>query len=178
MTGILIRTASVFMALMLGFAASVSGSTAQEAADAPEFTQLQLTDQHLKSFIAAQTDLAAISKRIEAAGDKDDPKLDADLEALAKKHGFETFEKLEDVASNIMFVLDVTDPKSGEFKDPKDDIRGEMAEVKADKTISAEEKKKRQAQLEEDLAAVPELKFKGNIAIVNKYRQALEKAMQ
>lgn len=178
MTGILRHAAGLFVACAFAMTALTASGSAQEAASVPEFNQLQLTEQHLTAFIAAQGDLAAISKRIEAAGDKEDPKLDADLEALAKKHGFESFEKLEDVASNIMFVLDVTDPKSGEFRDPKDDIKAEIAEVMADKTISAEEKSKRKAQLEEDMASMPTLKFKENIAIVHKYRQDLEKSMQ
>ncbi|MFM1815260.1 MAG: hypothetical protein RLZ98_1955 [Pseudomonadota bacterium] len=177
MNGLKKLTAGLLMALALVFAAPLQGALAQDA-EVPEFTQMKLTDQHLTSFIAAQGDLAAISKRIEAAGDKEDPKLDADLEALAKKYGFASFEQLEDVASNIMFVLDVTDPKTGEFRDPKEDIKAEMAEIDADKSIPADEKKKRKEQLQEDMKAIPNLKFKENLAVVNKHREALEKAMQ
>lgn len=177
MTGISKLTASVILVLALVFAAPALPARAQNP-EAQEFVQMQLTEQQLKSFIAAQDDLAAISKRIEAAGDKEDPQLDAELESLAKKYGFENFEKLEDVASNIMFVLDITDPKTGEFKDPKLDIQAEIDTLAGDTTLTPEEKQKRKTQLEEEMKSIPTLQFKGNIAIVNKHRQALEKSMQ
>ena len=43
----------------------------------------------MKSFIAAQSDLAAIASKIQSAGDKPDPALQAELEGIAKKHGFQ-----------------------------------------------------------------------------------------
>src|SRR5688572_3547876 len=65
---------------------------------AQDIKQMKLTDKQVQGFIASQKDLAAISGKLQTAGDKPDPALQAELEAIAKKHGFSSFAELDDVA--------------------------------------------------------------------------------
>src|SRR5690242_780213 len=67
--------------------------------------QIKLTEDQVKNFIAAQPDLASIATKIQAAGDKPDPALQAELEGIATKHGFGNFAELDDVAANISIVM-------------------------------------------------------------------------
>ena len=51
-----------------------------------------------------EADLAAIASKIQAAGEKPNPALQAELEGIATKHGFGNFAELDDVAANISIV--------------------------------------------------------------------------
>ena len=104
------------------------------ACGAQEVKQIKLTDNQVKSFIAAQTDLAAIASKIQAAGEKPDPALQAELEGIAKKHGFSDFAELDDVAANISIVMAGLDSQTGDFVDPVEALQKELEDVKKDET--------------------------------------------
>ena len=53
--------------------------------------QIKLTDKQIEGFIAAQKDMAAVAEKMQGNSDKPDPKMQAELEAIAKKHGFASF---------------------------------------------------------------------------------------
>ena len=156
-------------ALALGFAA---------AAQAQEINQVKLTDKHIEGYIAAQKDLSGIASELQAAGERPDAKLQAKLEDIAKKQGFANFAELSDVADNISLVMSGLDPQSGEFSDPVEMLKKEMAEVKADASIPEKDKKQMLDELSEALKSTPPLKFSENIATVKKHREAIEKALQ
>ena len=84
------------LALAFG-AAMVCGAYAQS----PDFKQVKLDNKLIEGFIAAQKDLAAMAAKLQAAGDKPDPKLQAELEGVAKKNGFASFTELDDVAAEL-----------------------------------------------------------------------------
>lgn len=156
----------------LAVAALMAFSSASPAA-AQESQQVKLTDALVKSYLAASKDLKAISPKLEAAGENVDAKLEAELEGIATKAGFKNYEELEDVSYTLSLVLDGFDPDSGAFGEPKKQLEKELAEVKADKSIPADEKKQLVADLEESIKSTPPLQHKENIEVVKKYRELL-----
>ena len=110
---------------------------AQEAMEPAQegVKQIKLTEEQVKSFISAQPDLAAIAGKLQEAGDEPDAALQAQLDGIAKKHGFSSFSELDDVAANISIVMAGLDSQTGEFTDPVDALKKELADVKADTSI-------------------------------------------
>ena len=126
--------------LMLSFV-SILLAPAQSQTTTTDFKQVQLAEKSVQGFIAAQKDLAAMASKLQAAGEKPDPKLQAELEGVATKNGFANFAELDDVAANISMVMAGLDPQSGEYVDPIEAIKKEMDEIKKDDKIPEKDKK-------------------------------------
>lgn len=171
------RLLSALAGAWFAAAALVTGGTGA-GAEPFEFKQIQLTETHLKGFLGSQPDLVAMADKLQGLGDKPDPSLQKELEALAKKHGFASFAELDDVAANISMVMAGLDPDTGEYTDPIEAIRKEMDDIRKDDTIPEKDKKQMIEEMEEALKATPPLKFKDNIALVKKYQKEIDKAMQ
>lgn len=176
------------LAVSVIFACSALG-----AATADEFRQIELTDDLITKYIAAQADLAKLgggsdgaaeeeeakeAKADEGADEAIDEKFEAELEAIAKKHGFKDYAELDDVAANIALVLAGVKDDTGEYSDPRKQLDAELAEVKADDKLDAQEKAEMIKEIEEAIAATPELKYPGNIELVKKHRKAIEKSLE
>ncbi|MDX2289074.1 MAG: hypothetical protein NW217_09665 [Hyphomicrobiaceae bacterium] len=159
-------------------AAALVGGLAGPGAVAQEMRQLKLTDAQVTGFVASQKDLAGFADKLQAAGDQLDPKLQAELDGIAKKHGFKDFAELDDVAANISIVMAGIDPQSGEYVDPVTSLKQELDDVKKDETIAADEKKQLVDELEEAIRSTPSLENKDNIALVIKHRESIEKALE
>lgn len=144
-------------------------------AGAQEIKQMQLTDKQIESFIAAQKDFAPLASKLLEGGEKPDDTLTAELETVAKKHGFANFAEYEDVGANISIVLEGLDRKSGTYTDPVDKMKKELEDIKADSSIPEEDKKLAIDDLNQEIAAAQPLKFKDNIDVVKKHREAIEK---
>ena len=168
---------SIFMALVAGVFGLTLGFAAVPA-HAQDIKQMKLTDKQVEGFIASQKDLAAIAGKLQSAGDKPDAKLQGELEDIAKKHGFASFNELDDVAANISIVMAGLDPQTNAFIDPLEALKKELADVKADSSIPDADKKQLVAELEDAIKTTPPLEHKDNIAVVKKHRDAIEKAMQ
>src|SRR5437762_10030648 len=112
-------------------------------ATAQEVKQIKLTEKHIKGFMAAYEDMA---KLYESANPEPDPKVEAQAEAVAKKNGFASLDEYDDVSFNISMIMYGIDPQTKKFTEPPEQIKKEIAALKADKSISEEEKK------EDDLA--------------------------
>lgn len=145
---------------------------------AQDVKQMKLNDKQVEGFIASQKDLAAIAGKLQSAGDKPDPALQKELEDIAKKHGFASFAELDDVAANISIVMAGLDPQSGDFIDPLEALKKELADVKADKSIPEADRTQLVSELEDAIKTTPPLEHKENIDVVKKHRDAIEKAMQ
>lgn len=168
---------SMLVALMTGLFGLTLG-LASSPAHAQEIKQMKLTDKQVEGFIASQKDLTAIAGKIQAAGDKPDAKLQAELEDIAKKHGFASFTELDDVAANISIVMAGLDPQTNNFIDPLEALKKELEDVKADASIPDADKKQLVAELEDAIKTTPPLEHKENIDVVKKHREAIEKSMQ
>ncbi|MGE0700643.1 MAG: hypothetical protein AB7O57_16210 [Hyphomicrobiaceae bacterium] len=143
------------------------------------FKQIKLTDAQISGFIGAQKDMAALAqKQGGQPTDKPDPKVQAELEAIAKKHGFQSFVDFDDVAFNISMVMGGLDPQSGAFTDPIASINKEIADIKADATIPEKDKKQMLDELAEALKHTPPLQYPENVEIVKKRRAEIEKVLQ
>jgi hypothetical protein len=162
------------LALLVGLSVVSFGAQAQS----PDFKQVKLDNKLIEGFIAAQKDLAAMAAKLQAAGDKPDPALQAELEGVAKKNGFASFGELDDVAANISMVMAGLDPQSGDYMDPIDAIKKEMDEIKKDDKIPEKDKKQMLDEMAEALKTTPPLQYKDNIGVVKKYQKEIEKALQ
>jgi len=167
-----------FMRLVQAAALVVILVLAGQPAVAQDVKQIKLSDKQVEGFIASQKDLAAIAGKLQAAGDQPDPKLQGELEEIAKKHGFASFAELDDVAANISIVMAGLDPQTGNFIDPREALQKELEDVKGDASIPDGDKKQLVTELEDAIKTTPPLEHKENIDIVKKHRDAIEKAMQ
>jgi hypothetical protein len=151
---------------------------AQAQTTATDFKQVKLSEKSVQGFIAAQKDLAAMASKLQAAGDKPDAKLQAELEGVATKNGFTNFADLDDTAANISMVMAGLDPQTGEYVDPIEAIKKEMEEIKKDDKIPDKDKKQMLEEMDQALKTTPPLQHKENVGIVKKFQKEIEKALQ
>lgn len=167
--------AAFVSALAIGLMSLVAAPAAN-AQDA--FNQLQLTDKHIQGFIAAQADITQFIERNPAQeGTAPTDKQQAELDTIARKHSFKDYTEYDDVAYNISVILSGIDPDTGKYTDPIELIKKEIAEINADTQINPAEKKQMLEELNDALKNTPPVKFPGNITLVSKHREALEKAL-
>ena len=145
------------------------------AVTAQEMKQIKLTDKHIQSFMSAYKSMA---KLYENATPEPDPKVEAQAEAVAKKNGFASLDEYDDVSFNITMIMSGIDPQTKKFTEPPEQIKKEIAALKANKSISEAEKKQDLAQLEAALENAKPIQFKENIALVLKYFDKLAPLMQ
>ncbi|WP_195930382.1 hypothetical protein [Hyphomicrobium album] len=153
------------------------GAFAQEPKEDP-IKQLKLTDAQVKSFISAQPDLATVAPKLQEAGDNIAPALQTELDEIAKKHGFASFEELDSVAANISIVMAGLDSKSGEFTEPVEALKKELSDVTADASIPDADKKQLMQELTEAISTTPRLEHVENVELVKAHRAEIEKALQ
>lgn len=170
-----------FLAFILAASAALAlQMSAPASAQTPTpLKQIQLTEKQVLGFISAHKDMSAIAERMQgAASDKPDPKVQAELEAAAKKHGFKDFDEYDDVAGNISMILAGIDPQSKKFMEPSLAIRREIEEVKGDKAIPAKEKAQMLQELNEALKVAQPVQYPSNVTLVTKYFDRLEAVLQ
>lgn len=172
------RTLMAMAVALAGLGLFGMASTPSLAADEP-FKQLKLEEKMIKGFIGAQKDMADLAQKNPPPQDgKPDPKIQAELESIAKKHGFGSFAEFDDVAFNISIVMGGLDPQTGAFTDPITAIKKEIEEVKADKSIAEKDKKQMLEELNEALRTTEPIKFPENIEVVKKYREKIDAVLQ
>lgn len=157
------------------FVAAAAFAFAALPAAPQEIKQIKLTEKQVQGFVAAQSDLNAVTSKIK--GDKPDPKLVAELEAAAKKHGFANLQELDDVAGNIGLVMSGFDPKTKEFSQPPEALKKEIAALSADKSIPEKEKKQILGELNMALKFTKPVQFPENIELIRKYYDRIEGSM-
>jgi chromosome segregation ATPase len=146
------------------------------AAAAQPVQQIKLSEKHIQGAMAAYKDMAKIYEGANA--DKPDPKLEARAEAVAKKNGFASLAEYDDVWANISLIISGIDPQTKKFTEPSEQIKKEIAALKADKSVSESEKKEDLAELEAALKDAKPIQFKENIALVLKYFDKLAPLVQ
>jgi hypothetical protein len=144
---------------------------------APPMKQLALTDKQIEGVLAAQKDMDAITGKLPDDA-KPDPAVTAQLEAVAKKYGFASYDEYNDVIDNISLVLAGFDPGTKKYVGSDAVIRSQIAQVQADKKMPAKDKTEALAELNEALKApAPPIENKGNIDLVAKYYDKLADAI-
>ena len=146
------------------------------AAEAP-VKQMALTEKQVEGVLAAQKDIDAITDKIPDNA-KPDPKIDAQLDAVAKKNGFASYDDYNNVVDNISLVLGGFDPATKKFVGAEVVLKAQLAQIQADKKMPAKDKKEALADINEALKSPPPaIENKGNIDIVAKYYDKLAEAL-
>ncbi|UGY05876.1 hypothetical protein [Bradyrhizobium quebecense] len=153
-------------------AAKQPAPAAQAAApaqdQAPPIKQIALTDKQIDGAIAAAKEMDPITAKLSQDA-KPDPKIVAQLEGIAKKNGFASYDEYNSVVDNISLVLGGFDPQTKKYVGPEAVVKAQIAQVQADKKMSAKDKKDALADLNEALKSPPPaVENKGNIDLVTK----------
>jgi hypothetical protein len=176
------------LAVLLAFASSTGAfAQAKQAAPAaqatppaePALKQIALTEKQIEGVLASQQELDAITEKLpEGAADKPDPKVTAQLDAVAKKYGFADYADYNVVIDNVSLVMSGFDPQTKKYVGNDVVIKQQIAAVQADKKMSAKDRKEALADLNQALKAPsPAIENKGNIDVVGKYYDKLAAAM-
>ena len=150
-----------------------------QAAPAPEAAvkQMALTEKQIEGVLTAAKDMDAITAKLPEDA-KPDPKITAQLEDVAKKNGFASYDEYNDVVDNISMVLAGFDPTSKKYVGTEAVVKAQIAQVQADKKMNAKDKKEALAELNEALKTpIPPIENKGNIDLVTKYYDKLADAL-
>jgi hypothetical protein len=139
--------------------------------------QMALTEKQIEGVLSSSKEMDAITDKIPQNA-KPDPKINAQLEAVAKKNGFASYEEYNDVTDNIGLVMGGFDPQTKKYIGNDAVLKQQITAVEADKKMSAKEKKDALADLNEALKApAPAIENKGNIDLVAKYYDKLAAVM-
>ncbi len=158
-------------------AAAAPAAPPAAAQQPPAVTQIALTDKQIEGVLSAQKEMDAITDKLPDDA-KPDPKVDAQLDGVAKKNGFASYAEYNNVVANISLVLGGFDPATKKYVGTEAVIKAQIAQVQADKKMSAKDKKETLADLDEALKQpAPQIENKGNIDLVGKYYDKLADAL-
>ena len=149
---------------------------AAQPQQAPQVKQIALTDKQIENALAATKEMDAITAKLPQDA-KPDPKITAQLEAIAKKSGFASFDEYNSVVDNISLVLGGFDPATKKYVGSDVVLKTQLAQIQADKKMSAKDKKDAVAEINEAMKyPAPAIENKGNIDLVTKYYDKLAEA--
>jgi hypothetical protein len=147
---------------------------AQEAAP---LKQIALTEKQVQGVLAAGKEMDAVMSKLPEDA-QPDAKTQAQLEAIAKKNGFASYDDYNNVADNIGLVISGFDPATKKYVGNEAVIKAQIAQVQADKSMSAKDKKDALTDLNDALKnPPPPVQNKGNIDLVAKYYDQLAASM-
>lgn len=150
---------------------------APSPAQPPVLKQMALTEKQIEGVLAAQKDMDAITEKM-PDGAEPDPKVKAQLEAVAMKNGFASYDEYNTVVDNIGLVLGGFDPATKKYVGSEVVIKAQIARVEADTKMSDKAKKEALADLNEALkSSAPPIENKGNIDLIAKYYDKLADAL-
>lgn len=139
--------------------------------------QVALTDKHIDGVLAAQKEMDAITEKLPENA-RPDPNITAQLEAVARKNGFASYDEYNTIVDNISMVLAGFDPATKKYVGVEAVIKSQIAEVQADKKMPPRDKKEALADLNDALKSpAPQIENKGNIELVAKYYDKLADAL-
>jgi hypothetical protein len=152
----------------------------QQAAPPPEsapMKQIALTEKQIEGVLAAQKEMDVITDKIPDNA-KPDPKITAQLDAVAKKNGFAGSDEYDNVVDNISMVLGGFDPATKKYVGTEAMLKAQIAQVQADKKMPAKDKKQALDEMNAALKTpAPVIENKGNIDLVAKYYDKLADAL-
>jgi hypothetical protein len=139
--------------------------------------QVALTEKQIEGVLAAAKEMNPITEKLPENG-KPDPKILAQLDGVAKKNGFASYDEYNSVVDNVSLVLAGFDPATKKYVGTEAVIKAQIAQVQADKKMPAKNKKEALADLNEALKSLgPAIENKGNIDLVAKYYDKLAEAL-
>jgi hypothetical protein len=143
----------------------------------PPVKQMALTDKQVEGVLASSSEMDAITAKLPENA-APDAKAMAQLDAVAKKHGFASFDDYSNVTDNIGMVMSGIDEASKKYVGNEAVLKAQIAQVQADKKMSPKDKKETLADLNDALKnPAPAIQNKGNIDLVVKYYDKLAASM-
>jgi hypothetical protein len=143
----------------------------------PQIKQIALTDKQIDGVVAALKEMDPITAKLPDNAPPD-AKVVAQLDAIAKKSGFASYDEFNNVVDNISLVLGGFDPTTKKYVGSEAVIKSQIAQVQADKKMSAKDKKDALDDLNMALKAPgPQIENKGNIDLVGKHYDQLAAAL-
>jgi hypothetical protein len=150
---------------------------AQGQQDAPPLKQIPLTEKQVQAVLASSKEMDAVMSKLPEDA-QPDPKTQDQLEAIAKKNGFASYDDYNNVTDNIGLVISGFDPNTKKYIGNEAVIKAQIAQVQADKSMPAKDKKDALTDLNEALKSPPPaVQNKGNIDLVAKYYDQLAASM-
>src|ERR1700683_4967089 len=145
-----------------------SNQMAQAQPTPPPLKQMALTEKQIDGVLAAQKDIDAITQKLPPNAPPSQKAI-AQLDAVAKKNGFASYDDYNDVVDNITLVLSGIDPTTKKYVGYDAATKAQIAEVQANKQMSAKDKKDALTELHGALKSPPPpVANKGNIDLVVK----------
>jgi hypothetical protein len=146
-------------------------------AQAPVLKQVALTDKQIDGVLAAQKDMDAITAKL-PENTAPDQKVMGQLEGVAKKYGFASYDDYNNVVDNISLVLGGFDPTTKKYVGQDAVIKAQIAELQADQKMPAKDKKEALDELNQALKTpAPAIENKANIDLIGKYYDKLVAAL-
>lgn len=144
------------------------------AKDLPPLKQVVLTESQIKGLLAAENDIKEITDKAPENIDQLSAETTAKVDAVARRNGFSNYAEYLSVSENVGLVVSGIDPVTKKHIGREAVIRAKIARIKADKRMSAEDKKELIDDLNSDLQFPPErIQNKGNVNLVVKYYDKL-----
>jgi hypothetical protein len=144
---------------------------------APALKQIALTDKQVDGVLAAQKDMDAVTAKL-PENTAPDQKVMAQLDEVAKKHGFAGLDDYSTVVDNISLVIGGFDPATKKYVGTNAVIKAQIAQVRADKKMPAKDKKEALDELSQALKTpAPQVENKGNIDLIARYYDKLIAAL-
>jgi hypothetical protein len=172
-----ILTALSIAGLAASFGALSLHPALAQAGGPPQLKQIALTQTQIDNVLASAKEMDAITQKLPQNAPPD-AKAIAQLDGVAKKHGFAGDDDYNTVVGNISLVMDGVDPQAKKYIGSDAALKLQVAQVKADKSMSAADKKQALANLDMALKAKePEIVNKGNIDLVIKNYDKLDAAL-
>jgi hypothetical protein len=172
-----VAAALTIVCLATSFAALSTGSALAQAKDAapaaqaaqpPQLKQIALSEKQVDGVVAAQKEMNPITDKLPENA-QPDAKVMAQLEGIAKRNGFASFDEYNNVIDNITLVMGGIDPATKKYVGSEAVIKSQIAQVEADKKMPANDKKQALSDLNTALKAPePQVENKGNIDLVVK----------
>jgi cell division protein FtsL len=138
--------------------------------------QIKLSEKHLDSFIASHKDMAELMEKLPA--ETSEAAAQAQIDAVAKKHGFKDHNEYNEVAANIDLVMSCIDPKTKEFTEPPVLLKRELDDVMADQSMPEQDRKQWVDELTERVKTAQPIQHPGNVELVKRYYDKLEPLQQ
>jgi hypothetical protein len=150
---------------------------APAAQEPPPVKQIALTEKQIEAVLAASKDMDALTAKLPENA-APDAKAMAQLDAVAKKNGFASFDDYNNVTDNIGMVMSGVDSTSKKYVGNEAVLKAQIAQIQADKKMSPKDKKEALADLNDALKnPAPAIQNKGNIDLVVKYYDKLAASM-
>jgi len=152
---------------------------AQQPEAGTPIKQIALTQKQIDSYLAAKKEIDAVLEKLpeDSQGQAPDPKTTAQLDAIAKKNGLANYDEYESIEDNIGLVIDGMDPQTKKYIGAEAVIKQEIAQLKAEKSMSPKDKKEALEQLNAALKSATPVQNPGNIELVTKNFDKINAAM-